>query len=246
MKHVERRKFRPIVRTEWARLRSPIKNLRRQGYAPDSIMNECVFAWLLLCSSLSPASAVQLNVDDSVLESGRYGNDVVLLSVAYVQQAILFTDHSKVLQRIAFVETQFGSNRETFNEGMNGGIWAVSEGAFTSTQIGSHPLLVRKCEQIMLIFGIKWKAVQWIELSKPLYSALAAQLVLFTAPKSIPSDSDIIAQAQFWRENYNADGVDQDFINASIILEGEFSIVGIILSCFCMVTNPDHINSHCL
>ena len=221
-------------------------------------MSVFVFAFLLVFLLQSPASAVQLDVHDSVLESGRYGTDVVLLSVAYVQQAILFTDHSKVLQRIAFVETQFGSNRETFNEGMNGGIWAVSEGAFTSTQIGSHPLLVRKCEQIMLIFGINWKAVQWIELSKPLYSALAAQLVLLTAPQSIPNDSDIVAQAHFWRENYNADGIDQDFINAAIILEGEFSISckllakcyhessKVILVLACMVTNPDHTNYYTL
>ena len=71
-------------------------------------MNAFVLAWLLSCYSLSPASAVQLDVDDSVLESGRYGTDVVLLSVAYVQQAILFTEYSKLLQRIAYVETQFG------------------------------------------------------------------------------------------------------------------------------------------
>ena len=90
---------------------------------------------------------------------------------------------------------------------MNGGIWAVSEGAFTSIQIDSDPFLVQKRVQILLTFGINWEALQWNELSKPLYSALAARLVLFTASQSIPSDSDIIAQAQFWRQNYNADGV---------------------------------------
>ena len=186
-------------------------------------MTDFLFTLFLASLLLSPASALQLVVNDSVLKSGRYGSDVVLLSVAYVQQAAIFADHTKLLQRIAYVETQDGSDREAFNEGMNGGIWAVREDAFKSTQTGSDTHLGRKREQIMLIFGINWEAVQWSELNKPLYSALAAQLVLFNAQDSIPSDSDVVAQANFWRENYNADGVVQDFINAAERLEGEFS-----------------------
>ena len=186
-------------------------------------MKKFLFTLFLASLLLSPASALQLDVDDSVLESGRYGTDVVLLSVAYVQQAVLFADNSKLLQRIAYVETQDGSDREAFKEGMKGGIWAVREDIFTRTQIGTDPLLVRKREQIMLIFGVNWKGLRWSELNKPLYSALAAQLVLFNAQDSIPSDSDVLAQAHFWRKNYNADGVIQDFINAAERLEGGFS-----------------------
>ena len=107
---------------------------------------------------------------------------------------------------------------------MKGGIWAVREDIFTRTQIGLDPLLVRKREQIMLIFGINWKGLRWSKLNKPLYSALAAQLVLFNAQDSIPSDSDVVVQAHFWRENYNADGVIQDFINAAERLQGGFSM----------------------
>ena len=183
------------------------------------------FALLFACLLIRPIAAVQLDVDDSVLESGRYGTDVVLLSVAYVQQAAIFADHNELLQRIAYVETRDGTDREAFNEGMNGGIWAVREDAFTSTQ--SDRLLVRKREHLLLIFGINWEAVQWSELSKPLYSALAAQLVIFAAQESIPSDTDVMAQAQFWIHNYKADGKVQDFINTAKYLEGEFSMSGL-------------------
>ena len=202
-------------------------------------MKNFLFTLFLASLLLSPASAVHLDVHDSVLESGRYGTDVVLLSVAYVQQAAIFADNSKLLQRIAYVETQDGSDREAFKEGMKGGIWAVREDIFTRTQIGRDFLLVQKREQIMHIFGINWKGLRWSELSKPLYSALAAQLVLFTAQDSIPSDSDVLAQAHFWRENYNADGVIQDFINAAERLEGGFSqhvqytVLIEVLTCFC-------------
>ena len=204
-------------------------------------MSGFIFAWLLACLFLSPTSAVQMAVDDSVLESGRHGTDVVLLSVAYVQQAVTSADHSKLLLRIAYFETEFGSNQEYFNEGMNGGIWAVREDPFMSTQIGSDPLLVQKRELIMLTFGINWEAVQWNELSKPLYSALAAHLVLFAAQGSIPSDIDIKAQALFWRDNYNIGGEVQDFISATKKLEGRFNL-SIIVTCtfiiFTMIQPP--------
>ena len=192
------------------------------------VMSCLMFALCFACLLLTPGLTVALNVDVSVLESGRYGRDVVLLTVAYVQQAAIFANRSILLQRIACVETQDGFDREAFNEGMNGGIWAVRKDALTSTQVGSDPLLVQKREQIMLTFGINWEAVHWNELSKPLYSALAAQLVLFNTQGSIPSDADVMAQAQFWRDNYNADGILQDFINAAKTLKGGFRLVYIV------------------
>ena len=118
-------------------------------------MKKYIFTLFLASLLLYPASTLQLVINDSVLESGRYATDVVLLSVAYVQQAAIFADHSKLLQRIACVETQDGSDREAFKEGMKGGIWAVREDIFTRRQIGRDLLLVRKREQIMHIFGGK-------------------------------------------------------------------------------------------
>ena len=172
-------------------------------------------------SSLSPSFAVEM--DDSVLESGRNGTDVVLLSVAYVQQAAIFAEDKKLLRRIAYVETRDGSDRKAFNEGTGGGIWAVSEDDFDRTQNDSDSLLglVQKHEQIMEKFGISWKELQWGELSKPFYSALAARLVLFTARQSIPNDTNVATQAQFWRDNYNSDGSVDHFIKATKRLEGE-------------------------
>ena len=97
--------------------------------------------------------------------------------------------------------------------------------AFTSTQIDSDPLLVQKREQIMLTFGINWEAVQWNELSKPLYSIPAAQLVLFAAQDSIPCDTDVMAQVQIWRDNYNADCILQNFTNPAKTLKGGFRLI---------------------
>ena len=154
-----------------------------------------------------------------MLENGRSGTDVVLLSIAYIHQVAIFQDDNNLLRRIAFVETKDGSYLDPFN---SGGIWAVDEDTFLSTQINknSNITLFQKYEEMRLLFGIDWKAVQWSELNKPLYSALAARLVLFIAPENIPSSDAVPAQAHFWRDHYNTDGSIKDFIRAANELEG--------------------------
>ena len=62
-----------------------------------------------------------------MLENGRSGTDVVLLSIAYIHQVAIFQDDNNLLRRIAFVETKDGSY---LDEGNSGGIWAVDEDTF--------------------------------------------------------------------------------------------------------------------
>ena len=157
-----------------------------------------------------------------MLENGRSGTDVVLLSIAYIHQVTIFQDDNDLLRRIAFVETKDGAYLDTFNN--SGGIWAVDEDTFLCMQINSS--LFQKHEEIRQLYGIDWKAVQWSELNKPLYSALAARLVLFIAPEDIPSSEAVSAQAQFWRDHYNGDGSVQDFVKAANkLIIGKYSCV---------------------
>ena len=162
-----------------------------------------------------------------MLENGRSGTDVVLLSIAYIHQVAIFQDDNDLLRRIAFVETKDGSYLDVFNN--SGGIWAVDEDTFLSTQINnnSKSSLFQKHEEMRQLFGIEWKAVQWSELNKPLYSALAARLVLFIAPEDIPSSEAVPAQAQFWRDYYNGDGSVKDFIKAANELEGKYVYIAV-------------------
>ena len=176
--------------------------------------------YLNLFSLFSVVTAIHLDV--SVLESGRNGTDVVLLSVAYIQQAVIFPEDNGLLRRIAYVETRDGLDPNARNSsGNSGGIWTVREELFTNTQTNSYSDVVRIREQIMLVLGVDWGAVQWNELNKPFYSALAARLVLFTAPQNIPNDTDLMAQAVFWRDHYHANGSVKDFIIAMKHLQGK-------------------------
>lgn len=195
------------------------KALRKCSYN-NSLSGNMRYFHIVFIAQFSLVFSLQL--EESVLENGRSGADVVLLSIAYVHQAAIFQDDNSLLRRIAFVETRDGSNLDAFNQGNNGGIWAIDKYTLLNTQV-NETVLVRKHEEIKHLFGIEWEAVQWSELKKPFYSALAARLVLFLAPEDIPSSEAVPAQAQFWRDNYNhADGSVNDFMRAVNKLEGKY------------------------
>ena len=175
---------------------------------------------VLLVAAIVSFRVEAVEVDEAVLEEGANGTAVVLLSIAHIQQAAIFPDDNEMLRRIAYVETRDGSVPDTYSEGNNGGTWAVSENAFNDTGDASNALLALKHEQIVQQFRIHWKNVKFSELRKPFYSALAARLVLFAAPRAIPSSIDVTAQAQFWRDNYNSAGSVDDFIGATNELIG--------------------------
>ena len=185
--------------------------------------------FLLLFTIIVFSRVGAIEVDEAVLEEGAKGTAVVLLSIAHIQQAAIFPDDNEMLRRIAYVETRDGSDSDTYSEGNYGGIWAVNEDAFENTKDTSNALLALKHEQIAQQFGIDWGRVEFSELRKPIYSALAARLVLFAAPRAIPSRTDVAAQAQFWRENYDFGRCSSDFIGATNKLQGTMNNYYLIL-----------------
>ena len=152
------------------------------------------------------------------------GTAAVLLAVSTIQQSGIFGSDNDLLRRIAFVETRDGTNPNTFREGYNGGIWAVDEDAFMSTKgTCQNKRLFAKTRQIEQELQINWHDVEWVDLRKPLHSALAARLVIFNAPRSVPPANDLVGQAQFWIEHYNRDGNTESFIQTSTGLVGKFT-----------------------
>jgi len=101
------------------------------------------------------------------------------------------------------VESQFGTHKDTFRKGYNGGIFQVDLIGFKDTQnVKSHPGLKTKFAKIQKAFGIDWNKVTWKDLRKPLYSAIAARLYLSNKPGAIPTSLN--KQAEYWKEYYNS------------------------------------------
>ena len=151
--------------------------------------------------------------DGLILERGSNGTSVVLLTVASLQQTTVFADDNGMLRRIAYVETRDGTRP-------NENIWAVGREALQQTQAADHPTLNVKHNLISRELDVDWRAVEWEDLQRPLYSAMAARLLLFLAPERLPDASDIEGQAAFWKRYYNTNGSVSDFAGAAYELEG--------------------------
>ena len=153
------------------------------------------------------------SVDLTVVVSAT-GTDVVLATVSRLESAQIFASDNRLLRRIAFVETDDGLQPETSLD--QGGIWRVDYARFQQTTTDAS--LAEKRADVAAAFPEvgDWGEALWEDLSKPLWSALAARLVLFLAETSastgeIPGASDIEGQALFWRDVCNSDGDTAEF-----------------------------------
>ena len=156
------------------------------------------------------------SVDDRILQPGANGTSVVLLTVAHLQQTTVFADDNRMLRRIAYVETRDGT-RPSDN------IWRVDQDALLRTQILEHPTLNVKQNLISQEFDIEWTSVELEDLKRPLYSAIAARLLLFIAPERLPDASDIEGQALFWKTHYSENGSVAEFTGTAYELEGKYT-----------------------
>lgn len=124
------------------------------------------------------------------------------------------------------METRDGLDNDTYREGYDGGIWQVDEAIFNETQDNeTHAQLADYFEQLLTNLGVDWPSIQWVDLRRPLFSALAARLYLTLVDKPIPMAGDLRAQGSYWKRYYNRNPLDtvELFVERvnSFELEGE-------------------------
>ena len=121
------------------------------------------------------------------------------------------------LTRVAKVESCYGTHAGTNTGGGGLGPWQIDKIAFQDTKnLKSHPNLKNVYKKLYEKSKIDWNKVQYSDMTKPLYSALAARILLLNKPGSIPSDEE--GQAQYWKTHYNTSsggGTVEDFLNKS-------------------------------
>ncbi len=177
---------------------------------------------LLILSFLAFVNSLVL--PNITLQDAASGSEATLLSIGSIHQSGVFGDDKEMLRRIAYTETRDGTSSNTYRSGYHGGIWAINEDQFLNTKNTSrYARLAGRFQQIEIQFGIDWSTVNWRELRKPVYSALAARLVLYVAPATIPSADDLPAQSQFWVSYYNSNGDASSFVTTSSGLQGELA-----------------------
>ena len=161
---------------------------------------------------------------DRTIEPGEAGYDVVVATIARLNQLNLFADTNRLLRRTAYAETRDGVDVLTYRPGYYGGIWQVDEAIFTETQSNdTYPELFPLLQGIRLRTGLNWLEVTWDELRRPLFSGLAASIYLELVPEEVPGPGDIEGQARYWKRHFNSDPLDtvQSFVEAVEELETE-------------------------
>lgn len=170
--------------------------------------------WRVLAYSLLVAQVFSQSVDLTVAPESS-GSAVVTACVSLITQSQIFPNDNGILRRIAYVETDDGNDVDTYPSNYHGGIWSLDEAKFVQTQdVAAFSDLQSYVQAISTELGIDWTSAQWVDLRKPLYSAIGARLYLTLIPATIPLVTDISGQASYWVDYYtSSQGTSQDFIS---------------------------------
>lgn len=138
---------------------------------------------------------VEISGKDLTRLKGSSGKDVVDATIDQIKDSCIFQNDYLFLRRLAFVNSKFGTDGSTYRSGFDGGIWQISSSMHTETL----KLTARVSEKIKACFGIDWSKTSWDDLRKPLYSGLAAMIVLETKTESIGFPKTAASQSQFFQ-----------------------------------------------
>ena len=113
-------------------------------------------------------------------------------------------EHSTFMRTLAYVETSDGEASGAFASQLVGGIWRMDIDTFRNAKAAIRPALQSQVEQVL---SVNWISdVSFARISEPLFSAIAARIVLHSSQnrsnsicRNIPTiDSSVIEMAKFW------------------------------------------------
>ena len=109
----------------------------------------------------------------------------------------IFMADNFFIKRVAMVENSLNRTSK------EGGLWNVDECAFKATQgkRKENKQLAALHKTVRRTFGVTWSKIKFSDLRRPLYSVLAARIVLEMNERSIPRG--LRNQARFWLETYH-------------------------------------------
>lgn len=136
-------------------------------------------------------------VTDQTRQPEARGPQVVEAVVSYISESCIFPSDKLYLRRLAYVESQDGMNASTYRPGYYGGIWQVDRDKFMLTQTSSALNTYR--DEIRQKLYIDWSRVSWSDLTKPLYSGLAAALYTYLVAGQNGVPRGVEYQSTFWK-----------------------------------------------
>ena len=105
------------------------------------------------------------------------------------------------LRRIAFVESDYGTNKATYSR-TDRGIWQISPVGLS--EVKRNTAVLRKArKRVQEVFGIDVMQLEREDMDKPLQNAIVARLFLHSKSKGGLLPTELDAQANFWKKYYN-------------------------------------------
>ena len=162
-------------------------------------------ASVFLCA-LTPCDArskkPRLTIPKSLLVVDSQGIGVIedaseLTKRAATKSKPIFMGDNHFTKRVAMIENSLNRTSK------EGGLWNVDECAFKATQTKrkENKKLAALHKTVRRTFGVTWSKIKYSDLRRPLYSVLAARIILEMTERSIPRG--LRNQARFWLETYH-------------------------------------------
>lgn len=152
------------------------------------------------------ATSPMMKKEVNVFETQAVGEDVTRKAI----EAVTFGDDNAAtfLNRIALVESDFGTDKNTFKQKDSSGIFQIErEGAYDEVMRRLDPEadvggnVRRYNEQLKDSYGIDLNQMSYEDLEQPIIGAAFARAYLLTVPESIPTD--LQEQGEYWKKYYN-------------------------------------------
>lgn len=137
---------------------------------------------------------------DQTRTPGAVGQDVIQASIKSLQDACVFSSDRQFMRRLAWVESQFGNDPNTFVNRVDG-IWHLSQSDFNAT-VNYDKTIERN---IFNNLGVNYSSLGFAKGSMmiPLYNAISTRYALAVKEKRygrIPFPVNY--QAPFWSQYY--------------------------------------------
>lgn len=137
-----------------------------------------------------------LIVDEEGIEVIKHASELTKNAITKSLKPIFMDDHH-FIKRVAMVENSLNRNSK------EGGLWNVDECAFKATlnKRKENKNLAALHKMVRRTFGVTWSKIKYSDLRRPLYSVLAARIILEMTERAIPRG--LRNQAKFWLETYH-------------------------------------------
>ncbi|OQV18313.1 hypothetical protein BV898_07518 [Hypsibius exemplaris] len=167
---------------------------------------------------------------DTTLQERTHSEDVVDVVIKKITRANFASPDKGFMKRIACAESQYGTAPTTYANGYYGGVWQMDEANFLLTKNNiTYPNLNEFHRKIFRSsLRIDWTKVVWQDLWKPLYSGLAARILLWIRQEAGHVIPDTLAnQAVYWKTHYDiGGGTVEDFKAQVALCEGTLTCSG--------------------